>query len=142
MKIIRFPERNNWSEILARPVFETKSLDEKVGKVIEEVRHDGDIALRKYTEMFDQVALQNFRISESEIADMRKKYLDGGFGYGHAKQALCELIVDKYAEERKVYQYYMENPTELEKKLQVGEEKASAIAKGVLARVKKALGFA
>lgn len=87
-------------------------------------------------------ALYSLLASESETEEMRKKYLSGGFGYGHAKQALFELIIDKYAEERKIYQYLMENPQELEEKLSIGEQKAKAIAIEVLARAKKALGFA
>ncbi len=87
-------------------------------------------------------ALYSLLASESETEEIRKKYLSGGFGYGHAKQALFELIVDKYADERKKYQYLMENPQELEEKLSIGEQKAKAIAIEVLARAKKALGFA
>ncbi len=86
-------------------------------------------------------ALYSLLADESQIAEMRDNYLKGGYGYGHAKQALYELIVDKFSEERKIYNHYMENPDELEKRLQAGEEKAAIVAREVLQRVKQALGF-
>jgi tryptophanyl-tRNA synthetase len=72
---------------------------------------------------------------------MRKKYLAGNYGYGHAKQELFELMKERYSKEREVFNFYMSNPEELEKKLEVGETKARDIARGVINRVRKKLGF-
>jgi tryptophanyl-tRNA synthetase len=72
---------------------------------------------------------------------LRKKYLAGNYGYGHAKQELFELIVQKFRKERESFTYYMSNPEELEKKLEIGEDKARVIAREVLNRVRKKLGF-
>lgn len=72
---------------------------------------------------------------------LRQKYLAGNFGYGHAKQELFELIVEKFKKEREIYNYYMSNPEELEKKLEQGEAKARVVATEVLNRVRKKLGF-
>ena len=81
-------------------------------------------------------------LGTSEQAEtLRKKYLGGNFGYGHAKQELFELIVQKFAKEREAFTYYMSNPEELEKKLEIGEAKARVIALDVLHRVRKKLGF-
>ncbi len=79
--------------------------------------------------------------TSEQTEGMRKKYLGGNFGYGHAKQELFDLIKQKYAKEREVFNYYMSNPEELEKKLEVGEEKARVIALDVINRVRKKLGF-
>ncbi|WP_187261246.1 tryptophan--tRNA ligase [Pontibacter beigongshangensis] len=76
-----------------------------------------------------------------EVETMRQNYLNGGYGYGHAKQALYELIVSKYAEERELFTYYMNNLPEIDKKLLEGAEKAKAIASPVLQRVRQKLGF-
>ncbi|MFY0592265.1 tryptophan--tRNA ligase [Roseivirga sp.] len=76
-----------------------------------------------------------------QIAEMKANYLGGNYGYGHAKQALYELIVSKYSKEREAYNHYMENPKLLEEQLLIGEEKASNVAKEVLSRVKGVLGF-
>jgi tryptophanyl-tRNA synthetase len=79
--------------------------------------------------------------SDEQVAEMRKNYEGGNYGYGHAKQALFELIVEKYAKERALYNHYMENLDELHKKLEKGEEKAAEIASKTLGRVRKVLGF-
>jgi tryptophanyl-tRNA synthetase len=86
-------------------------------------------------------ALYSLLANDVQTAEMKQNYLNGGYGYGHAKQALYELIIEKFQKEREVYQYFMDNPDELEAKLVIGEEKARGIATEVLDRVKKAIGF-
>ena len=76
-----------------------------------------------------------------ENEQMRKKYLAGNYGYGHAKQELFELIVKRFAKEREAFDYYMSNPAELERKLEQGEARARVIAHEVLGKVRKTLGF-
>ncbi len=79
--------------------------------------------------------------SDDEIENMKKNYLNGGFGYGHAKNALLELILKKFSAERKIYSELMENTEEIELKLKEGSEKAKKIASSVLQRVKNKLGI-
>jgi len=79
--------------------------------------------------------------SDSEIETMRQNYLNGGYGYGHAKQALFEIILEKYAEPRRLFNYYMENNDELEAILTSGEEKARVIARQTISKVRRVLGF-
>lgn len=79
--------------------------------------------------------------TEAETADIRQKYLAGGFGYGHAKQALHEVLVREFAEERRLFAYYMENIPELEAKLKIGEARAESIARATIKRVRTVLGF-
>ncbi len=81
--------------------------------------------------------------NEEQIAEMKEKYknVNRDFGYGHAKQALFELIIDKFAAERERYNYYMNNLDELEALLLQGAQKASAVADGVLKRVRTKLGY-
>ncbi len=86
-------------------------------------------------------AIYKLIASPEQTEALRKKYLAGNFGYGHAKQELLDLIVTKYPKERETFQYYMNNPAELEKKLQQGEEKARVIAKDVLGKVRSRLGY-
>jgi len=52
-----------------------------------------------------------------------------------------QLILDKYSKERELFNYYMENPEEVEKKLAAGEEKAKAIGDPILEKVREKLGF-
>ncbi len=79
--------------------------------------------------------------TEAQTADMRKKYLAGGFGYGHAKQALFEVLVDTFKTEREAYNRLMQNPAEVEEQLKIGKVKAKKVALAVLKRVKGKLGY-
>ncbi|MFD1139693.1 tryptophan--tRNA ligase [Larkinella insperata] len=79
--------------------------------------------------------------SDEQVGTMRQNYLAGGYGYGHAKKELYELIIDQFAEPRERFTYYMENNDELEKELRVGEEKARAVAAKTLERVRTKLGY-
>lgn len=79
--------------------------------------------------------------SEEETEALRKKYVAGGFGYGHAKTELLNLILSKFKDERERFDYYMNNLSELDKKLQEGAEKTRRIAQQTLARVRKQLGY-
>jgi tryptophanyl-tRNA synthetase len=86
-------------------------------------------------------AIYNLLGSESEIAQMRKNYEGGNYGYGHAKQALFELILQKFETPRERYNYYMNNLNEVDKALQLGAEKAAKVANDVLNRVRTTLGY-
>jgi len=88
-------------------------------------------------------ALYKLLANEEQVAAMIENYknVNRDYGYGHAKQALFELTIEKFAAEREKYNYYMNNLTELEHALQAGAQKASAIATGVLQRVRVKLGY-
>ena len=79
--------------------------------------------------------------SPNEIASMKANYEGGNYGYGHAKQALFELLIEKFSKERETYNYYMENLSEVDKALEIGAKKASFVANEVLATVRKKLGY-
>ncbi|WP_296683045.1 tryptophan--tRNA ligase [Flavobacterium sp.] len=86
-------------------------------------------------------AIYKLLASESEIETMKANYLGGNYGYGHAKQALFDLIMEKFKNERSQYNYYMSNLTEVDELLRKGAQKASNVANGVLAKVREKLGF-
>tara|TARA_B100000787_G_scaffold153966_1_gene128492 strand:- start:19195 stop:20163 length:969 start_codon:yes stop_codon:yes gene_type:complete len=79
--------------------------------------------------------------SKSEIAEMRIKYEGGNYGYGHAKQELYELIIDKFSIIRERYSYFMENKNEIDKALEIGSLKARKVASEVLNRVRTKIGY-
>jgi tryptophanyl-tRNA synthetase len=72
---------------------------------------------------------------------MTANYLGGNYGYGHAKQALFELIAETFKTEREKYNYYMNNLPEVDALLKIGAQKAAIVANGVLGRVREKLGF-
>src|SRR6218665_124217 len=86
-------------------------------------------------------ALYKLLADKEQTEEMRANYLKGGYGYGHAKTALYELMLDKFKTQRETYNYYMNNRTELDAKLQIGADKARVIAKETLKRVREKLGF-
>jgi tryptophanyl-tRNA synthetase len=86
-------------------------------------------------------ALYKLLASQDEIAQMRQNYLGGNYGYGHAKQALFELICTKFSTEREKYNYYMSHLEEVDVLLQKGAAKAHEVANSVLNRVRVKLGF-
>lgn len=86
-------------------------------------------------------AIYKLLASEEELEEMRKNYLAGGFGYGHAKQALYELILSKFATQRVRYNYLMENKNEIDEALKKGSERARKVAQGVIDRVRAKVGY-
>lgn len=79
--------------------------------------------------------------SESEVNEMKEKYLAGGFGYGHAKQALYEVMLEKFKEPREKFEYYINHPNLIEEKLQEGEKKVEPIAQQTISRVREVFKF-
>lgn len=79
--------------------------------------------------------------SEAATNELIDKLKAGGYGWGHAKKDLLEALVNGFAQERERYNYYMENPSEVEAELQKGAEKAREIARAVLDRVRNKLGY-
>ncbi len=76
-----------------------------------------------------------------QIKQMREKYLAGGFGYGHAKQELYELILEKFQTQREKFNYYMEHLEEIDEALAIGAAKAKSVADKVLQRVRTKMGY-
>jgi tryptophanyl-tRNA synthetase len=76
-----------------------------------------------------------------QIEEMSANYLAGNYGYGHAKQALYELIVEKFKEPREKFDYYMNHLDEVDEALAIGAQKAQKVANGVLERVREKLGY-
>ncbi len=97
----------------------------------------------KDTETCKIFAIYKLLANETQLAEITEKYknVNRDFGWGHAKQALFELIIEKFKIEREKYSYYMNNLEELDKALFEGAEKAKVVADGVLKRVREKLGY-
>lgn len=79
--------------------------------------------------------------TENQITTMENQYRAGGYGYGNAKQALYELIVEKFKKPRERYAYYMEHLNELDAILKDGATKAHKVANETLRRVRTKIGY-
>lgn len=97
----------------------------------------------KDTETCKIFAIYKLLANETQLAEMTEKYknINRDFGWGHAKQALFELIVEKFKVEREKYTYYMNNLEEVDQLLLQGAAKASEKANEVLKRVRQKLGY-
>ncbi len=111
-------------KVVKKVVTDTKSLEDK-----------------KNPEEDNVFKLYSLVANADEIEAMRQNYLAGGYGYGHAKNALHEVLVREFAEEREKFDYYMNHTNELEQKLQEGEAKAELIAKNTLERIRNNMGL-
>lgn len=86
-------------------------------------------------------ALYKLIASQEQIEEMSAHYLAGNYGYGHAKKALLELVLETYKTPRSQYDYLMQHTDELEAQLLIGAQKAREKASEVLARVRSTIGL-
>ncbi len=116
--------------------------DKKLRKQIMKIKTDSTpMEEPKNPDTCNLFALYKLLANEEQLAEMRANYLGRNYGYGHAKQAFYELILDKFGEERERYHHFMNNPEEIDAVLMEGANKASAVADNVLDRVREKLGY-
>ena len=86
-------------------------------------------------------ALYKILASKEQIVQMRSNYEAGNYGYGHAKQALYEVILEKFGPAREKFDYYMNHLDEIDQALEIGAGKAKKVADVVLNRVRGKVGY-
>lgn len=95
----------------------------------------------KNPETCNVFAIYKLLANTEQLEEMRNNYLQGNYGYGHAKQALFELICEKFKETREKYNYYINNLYEVDILLNEGAKKASTIANETLLKVREKMGY-
>src|SRR5690606_36444546 len=126
--------RNNFSNI-----FED---DKKLRKQIMNIVTDATpLEEPKNPDTCNVFALYQLIGSEAQISQMRQNYEVRNYGYGHAKQALFELICEKFKEVREKYNYYINHLEEVDRLLNEGAAKAAITANATLNRVREKLGY-
>src|SRR5690606_37036641 len=86
-------------------------------------------------------ALYKLVASPEQTEEMRQNYLKGGYGYGHAKNALLEVLLDNYATARAKFNELLDDKSSLDAYLDNGAIRASVVADEVLRRVRGKLGL-
>ena len=86
-------------------------------------------------------ALYKLVAEYDQIQEMRENYIRGGYGYGHAKQALFELILTKFEKQRMSFNQLMSDKSQIDEALKIGGTKARLIAQNVLKRVRSKVGY-
>ena len=79
--------------------------------------------------------------TEEQVNKMRKNYEEGNYGYGHAKQALYDVIVHRFEKERSRFDYFINHPEKVNEILDLGAQKAKKSAQNTLKRVREHLGY-
>ncbi|WP_297804015.1 tryptophan--tRNA ligase [uncultured Polaribacter sp.] len=116
--------------------------DKKLRKQIMSIKTDSlGLEEPKNPDTDNVFGLYKLLASDTQIAEMRANYEGGNYGYGHAKQALFELIIEKFATVRERYNHFMENKKEIDDALKVGSVKATKVANDVLQRVRTKIGY-
>ncbi|WP_297690756.1 tryptophan--tRNA ligase [uncultured Eudoraea sp.] len=115
-----------------------KKLRKQVMRIITDSKSLED---RKDPETDTTFALYKILASDDQISEMRANYLNGNYGYGHAKQALYELVIEKFKSPREKFDYYMNHLNEVDDALSIGAEKAKKVANSVLERVRNKVGY-
>lgn len=86
-------------------------------------------------------ALYKLVATPEQTQEMRQNYLKGNYGYGHAKNALLDVLMDKYGDARLKFNQLLEDKTVLDNFLDEGSARASEVANEVLKRVRGKLGL-
>jgi tryptophanyl-tRNA synthetase len=95
----------------------------------------------KNTETCHTFALYKLLASPAQIEQMTANYHGGNYGYGHAKQALFELILEKFSKERALFDHLMAHTAEIDAALSIGAQKARSVAQEVLKRARTKVGY-
>ncbi len=114
----------------------------KLKKTIMGIQTDSK-ALEEHKDPSNDNVFNLFKLlaSQEAIEEMSANYLAGGYGYGHAKKELLELIQNKFKEPMEKFHYFMDNKSEIDEVLWNGAQKAQSKAEEVLKRVRTKLGY-
>ena len=116
--------------------------DKTLRKQIMDIKTDStSMEDKKDAEVCNIYKIYKLFSTEEQATALLGKYAAGNYGYGHAKQELFELICDTYSSERKEFNHLMENKGIIDSALEKGAVKARVIAKDVLTRVRKNIGY-
>lgn len=116
--------------------------DKKLRKQVMKIKTDSTpLEEPKNPETCNLFALYKLIATAEQTEEMRKKYLGGNYGYGHAKQEFYELLIKKFAKEREQYHHYMHHLDEIDMLLLKGANKAKTVANDVLKRVRNKVGY-
>jgi len=127
--------QNNTIDIFAEPL--------AIKKVINKQIITDTTPLEEPKDPDSSVVYQLYKLvaSESDAEQMASSLKAGGYGWGHAKKALLEAIVDGFAPQRDRFNHLMANRSEIDAALEIGAQKARKIAREVLDRTRSKAGY-
>ncbi|MEM6261360.1 MAG: tryptophan--tRNA ligase [Bacteroidota bacterium] len=149
------PEAQIDEQVMVVPGTDGKKMSKSRGNVIELFQSDKKLKKQVMNIVTDSTPLEEpknpdtcnvFRLYEliaspDQVEEMRANYLGGGYGYGHAKKALLELLKEQFAGAREKFDHYMADTSLIDEELAKGEDRARAVATEVLNRVREKIGY-
>lgn len=69
MKIIQYPQELEWDSLLKRPTQDFASLESDVKAIFEDIKQNGNSAVKKYTQLFDGIAIDELEVDKQSIAN-------------------------------------------------------------------------
>ena len=126
--------RNNYIDIF----LPEKELKKQIMKIVTDTKGLDD---EKDPSTCNVFQLYKLIASTDQRTQMELNYKTKGYGYGHVKSELLQLVLTHFSQERELFNYYQENPSKIDEILAEGAKKARAIAKVTLNRARKAIGF-
>ena len=126
--------RNNYIDIF----LPEKELKKQIMKIVTDTKGLDD---EKDPSTCNVFQLYKLIASTDQRTQMELNYKTKGYGYGHVKSELLQLVLTHFSQERELFNYYQENPSKIDEILAEGAKKARVIAKVTLNRVRKAIGF-
>ena len=149
------PEARVDAQLMTIPGTDGAKMSKSYGNIIDIFLPEKDLLKAIKTIISDSTPLEapkspdedtTFKLSSllattKETAAMRRNYEAGGYGYGHAKKELYELILRRFAPERERFNFYMNNLPELDAPLAIGAKRAQEYGAGVLAKVRQKMGY-
>lgn len=115
-----------------------KKLRKQVMKIVTDIK---TLEEKKDPENSIIVDLYSLLASDQQLAEMKALFLAGNYGYGHAKQALFEVIMDRFSKERGEHSRLMADKQAMDEILFKGADKARVVAQQTLSRVRAKLGY-
>ncbi len=125
---------NNTIEIFQTP----KQTKKNCGKIVTD---STPLEEPKDPQTCNVFALLKLFASETELEEIAGKYRAGGYGYGHAKNRLAEMINERFAPAREKYAELERSPDTVRDILRDGGRRARDVAERTMQRVRKASGI-
>ena len=149
------PEARGDAQLMTIPGTDGAKMSKSYGNIIDIFLPEKDLLKAIKTIISDSTPLEapkspdedtTFKLysllaTAEETAAMCRNYEAGGYGYGHAKKELYELILRRFAPERERFNFYMNNLPELDAQLAIGAKRAQEYGASVLAKVRRKMGY-
>ena len=126
--------RNNFIDIF----LPEKELKKQIMKIVTDTKGLDD---EKDPSTCNVFQLYKLIATPEQRMQMELNYKTKGYGYGHAKTELLQLILSNFTKERELFNYYQDNPSKIDEILAQGAKKAREIARVTLNRTRKAIGY-